>query len=75
LFESVRELLVNIQKHAKTGNVRVDVSRKDGIIVIIVEDDGMGFDADERLSLISKVILKAPLKKGEVYEESRVYGN
>ena len=75
MFESVRELLVNIQKHAKTGNVRVDVSRKDGIIVIIVEDDGMGFDADERLSLISKVILKAPLKKGEVYEESRVYGN
>jgi len=54
LFESVRELLVNIQKHAKVGNVRVDVSRKDDIIVIIVKDDGIGFDAEERLSLISK---------------------
>ncbi|MCF7954956.1 MAG: hypothetical protein K9M75_04050 [Phycisphaerae bacterium] len=44
----------NIQKHAKAGNVMVDVSREDDIIVIIVEDDGIGFDASERLSLISK---------------------
>ena len=97
MLELVWKLWVNVQKHAKAGNVRVDVSREDGIIVIIVEDDGIGFDADERLSLISKdsgfglfsirerlsyfkgsleivaspgagskVILKAPLKKGEV---------
>lgn len=100
LFESVRELLVNIVKHAKAGNVSVDVSSKDGIIVIKVEDDGVGFDTEERLSLVgkssgfglfsirerlsyfrgsleivsspgngSKVILTAPLSKGEVDEE------
>ena len=105
MLELVWKLWVNVQKHAKAGNVRVDVSRKDGIIVILV-DDGIVFDADERLSLISKdsgfglfsiwerlsyfkgsleivaspwtgskVILKVPLKKGEVYEESRNYGN
>jgi PAS domain S-box-containing protein len=100
LFESFRELLVNIIKHAKAANVSVDVSSEDGIIVIVVEDDGVGFDADERLSLISKdsglglfsirerlsyfkgsleilsspgngskVILRAPLQKGEVDKE------
>ncbi len=100
LFESVRELLVNIVKHAKAENVSVDVSSKDGIIVIIVEDDGVGFDTKERLSLVgkssgfglfsirerlsyfkgsleitsspgngSKIIIMAPLDKGEVDEE------
>jgi signal transduction histidine kinase len=54
LFESVRELLVNIVKHAKAENVSVDVSSKDGIIEIIVEDDGVGFDTKERLSLVGK---------------------
>lgn len=97
LFESFRELLVNILKHAKAKNVMVDVCSEDGIIVITVEDDGIGFDTEDRLSFVgkgsgfglfsirerlsyfkgsfevmsssgngSKVILRAPLNKGEV---------
>jgi len=54
LFESVRELLVNIIKHAKAENVIVDVFSEDGIIAIVVEDDGVGFDTEERLSLTGK---------------------
>lgn len=44
LFRSVRELLMNVVKHARASRVRITVSRKDGKILIVVEDDGIGFD-------------------------------
>lgn len=43
LFMSVRELLVNIAKHAGASNVRVAVMKSGHDIVIEVEDDGVGF--------------------------------
>ena len=43
LFTAVRELLVNIVKHAGARNVRVSVRKKSDDIVIGVEDDGVGF--------------------------------
>lgn len=54
LFESVRELLVNIAKHANAKNVEVDISRQGDIIVIEVKDDGIGFEVSEKLSFVSK---------------------
>lgn len=44
LYRSIRELLINIAKHAKARAVRVALSRVDNNIEIIVEDDGKGFD-------------------------------
>jgi PAS domain S-box-containing protein len=43
LFTSVRELLVNIVKHASARNVRISIRKKSDDIVIEVEDDGVGF--------------------------------
>lgn len=44
LFSVVRELLVNIVKHAHARRVRIEIGRTDRCIRIVVEDDGVGFD-------------------------------
>lgn len=45
LFESVRELLLNVAKHAGVRKVTVDLrSDQDGLIRITVRDKGRGFD-------------------------------
>ena len=42
LFRSVRELMINIVKHAQASNARVTIRREDDHVNIIVEDDGVG---------------------------------
>jgi PAS domain S-box-containing protein len=44
LFESVRELLFNVVKHAHTRSARVNVRRIDSQLQVIVSDHGSGFD-------------------------------
>jgi signal transduction histidine kinase len=46
LFQSVRELLINIIKHAQACEVMLDVARLDDSLRITVADDGVGFDVD-----------------------------
>ena len=45
LYRSVRELLINIAKHARAKIVKVAVSRAKNDIRVTVEDNGRGFDA------------------------------
>jgi PAS domain S-box-containing protein len=47
LFQAVRELLINVAKHAKAENVTVSVSRLDDHIKVSVADDGVGFDTNK----------------------------
>lgn len=44
LFQSVRELLFNVVKHAQVQTAAVQVSRQEGQIRIVVSEDGVGFD-------------------------------
>ena len=44
LFRTVRELLINVVKHAHANKAKTTTSRIDHCIQIIVEDDGVGFD-------------------------------
>ena len=44
VFQSVRELLLNVAKHAQAQGVQVAIRRDNNDIQIIVEDDGVGFD-------------------------------
>ena len=45
LFESVRELLLNVVKHARTHSARVSLSQEDErSLQIVVSDNGVGFD-------------------------------
>jgi PAS domain S-box-containing protein len=44
LFRNVRELLVNVVKHARASEVSVRIEDSHPIIKIIVKDDGIGFE-------------------------------
>ncbi len=44
LYRIVQEALTNIAKHAEAKSVSVLVERRNGDIVAIIEDDGVGFD-------------------------------
>ena len=44
IFHIVRELLVNVVKHADTGRVLIVIEKADGMLRIEVNDGGAGFD-------------------------------
>ncbi len=44
LFRSVRELLINVAKHAQTDRANLSLQRIDDTVQIKVEDRGQGFD-------------------------------
>jgi PAS domain S-box-containing protein len=50
LFQSVRELVNNVVKHAKARNLKITASRVRSNICITVEDDGLGFDMEHVMS-------------------------
>jgi PAS domain S-box-containing protein len=47
LFRAVRELLVNVVKHAQAHSVRVSLRGEGDKITICVDDDGVGFELSE----------------------------
>jgi signal transduction histidine kinase len=51
LFSAVRELLVNVGKHAKSPVARVSMKKRQGNIVISVEDRGVGMDPSTRANV------------------------
>ncbi|HEY8732469.1 MAG TPA: GAF domain-containing sensor histidine kinase [Candidatus Limnocylindria bacterium] len=44
VFRIVQEGLTNVRKHASAGRARVDLDTRDHELVLLVEDDGLGFD-------------------------------
>jgi PAS domain S-box-containing protein len=47
LFQSVRELLMNVLRHAQAQRVDVSIRHQGGEIEIETKDDGIGFDASQ----------------------------
>ncbi len=45
VYRAVRELLINVAKHAGTGHATLDCSRAMEHVVVRVADEGVGFDA------------------------------
>ncbi len=43
IFQAIRELLLNVVKHAEASRVTIIMSRDDGSVRIVLEDDGTGF--------------------------------
>jgi PAS domain S-box-containing protein len=43
IYNSVRELLINVAKHANAGTILLTLSRETDKLVIRIEDDGVGF--------------------------------
>lgn len=54
LFRNVRELLINVVKHARARKVKVGVRRSGRDICVTVEDDGIGFDPAEVRAMSAK---------------------
>jgi PAS domain S-box-containing protein len=54
LFRNVREVLLNIVKHARAHHVKVSVGKADRDISVSVEDDGVGFDPVEVTATAAK---------------------
>lgn len=45
LYRIAQEAITNILRHANAGRASVVLLRRDGAIMLLVEDDGVGFDA------------------------------
>ena len=76
VYRIIQELMNNISKHANARQVTLNFTKHDGLLNIIVEDDGVGFDEinktgiglaniKERLSEINGTIfIESALEKG-----------
>ncbi len=51
LFQTVRELLVNVVKHNYAKNIRVFIARDDSNLQVKIEDDGLGLGTPPEVSL------------------------
>jgi two-component system sensor histidine kinase UhpB len=47
LYRVAQEALTNVAKHSRAGHVDVLLERQADLVLLIVEDDGVGFDAEE----------------------------
>jgi len=47
VMQNVKEALTNITRHAKATHVKVQAGVEDGLLVVKVEDDGLGFDPEQ----------------------------
>jgi signal transduction histidine kinase len=45
IFKAVRELMMNVVKHSKAGEIKVRMRRAAGKVVVTVRDNGRGFNA------------------------------
>jgi PAS domain S-box-containing protein len=54
LFQAVKELLVNVVKHARARNVEITMESNTDTISIAVSDDGVGFKASETAFKVSQ---------------------
>jgi len=47
IYRIVQEAMTNVLKHAGAGRVVITLNRMRGYLILIVEDDGKGFESDE----------------------------
>lgn len=49
LYHIAQEALNNVSKHARASKVNILLERRDNFAVLIVEDNGIGFDSDKQI--------------------------
>lgn len=50
IYNSVRELLINVAKHAGTDKVLLSIGREVDMLLVRIEDNGIGFDVDAAMN-------------------------
>jgi PAS domain S-box-containing protein len=53
MFRNVRELLINVVKHAHASKVKVSIGKVGDLIRVSVEDDGLGFEPAKAESIVT----------------------
>lgn len=53
LFRAVRELLMNALKHARATTVQVSVRQDEDNLILVVDDDGIGFESQHKSASMS----------------------
>jgi signal transduction histidine kinase len=48
IFRIYQELVTNVLRHAKAEQVSIELYQRDGKLVLVVEDDGQGFDPEAK---------------------------
>jgi PAS domain S-box-containing protein len=46
-FRVIQEALTNVMRHAQARQVRIELTRQEGLLELAIQDDGMGFDVDK----------------------------
>lgn len=49
VFRVIRELLINVVRHAKVVHAHVDMQRREDMLIVTVSDEGVGFDTTATL--------------------------
>jgi signal transduction histidine kinase len=65
-----RELLSNAIRHAHADHVSLEVATQDGIVSVVVEDDGVGIDDSARRSGLNNLRDRAAHRRGSFEVES-----
>jgi signal transduction histidine kinase len=47
MFQCLREVLINVAKHAKVDRARVDIAHRHHFVRVTIEDLGVGFDSQD----------------------------
>ncbi|MCI8300085.1 MAG: hypothetical protein HFI69_07010 [Lachnospiraceae bacterium] len=54
IFRIIREVFNNVLKHAQAEHLSVIIKYEEGYVFIDIEDDGVGFSADEELHIVNE---------------------
>ena len=46
-FRIIQEALTNVVRHAQAHHVRIELTRREGLLELTIQDDGVGFDVDK----------------------------
>lgn len=50
LLRAVQEALANVQKHANAHQVNITLSYLEEVVIVDIQDDGVGFEAEKQLA-------------------------
>ena len=68
---TLKELITNIINHAQAKNISIDISKQKNNLVILVQDDGIGFDFEKKEGLGLKSIRnRCVLNDGDMFIDS-----
>jgi two-component system, NarL family, sensor kinase len=66
LYRIIQEIIHNTIKHAKAGNLRLIFSKEKNMIVLRTDDDGVGFDYEQKTKLVGGLGLLSLQSRTEV---------